>query len=93
MKEIKLRNGTLKRTSSGSGYAQYRWSRWDGIVEIWTKFEIRRSGDWEVAIWCNEMGDYVLSTGRTPEGCFRTRKQALEELVDYLNRNPNPVPV
>ena len=54
---------------------------WVRVAHKGRRYEVARSGNgWEVAIWWRDSCGYMLSTGETPEGVFKTRADALEAL-------------
>lgn len=48
------------------------------------------SGGWEIGIHDYDVGDYVLSSGQTPEGVFKTLKAARRALQEFVDKHPVP---
>lgn len=75
---------------------QYVWTagrtqgRWKFVCEGRHYQITKGSGGWEIAILDYIVRDYVLSSGQTPEGVFKTLRAARRALQLFVDANPVP---
>jgi hypothetical protein len=95
LQEYKVTNGKIRRIHRSAGLVVYRWIRTleggPAYGSAYRDFGIALSERrWEIEIYDWKKKAWVMSSGHTPEGTFRTCAEAIVALIGHLNRNPQP---
>jgi len=73
---------SVRKIGRGKGWIEFRCEG--------RRYRVERCNGWEVAIWDNHQKAFTLSTGETPEGVFKRRRDAIQALYRFIIDHPVP---